>query len=44
MIGLDAFARIMRHPALEEIPLILETPDSDGWAEEIAMLYKFTEE
>jgi deoxyribonuclease-4 len=42
MIGIDAFAHIMRHPALEEIPLILETPDSDGWAEEIKMLYSFT--
>ncbi|NTW51972.1 MAG: deoxyribonuclease IV [Chlorobiaceae bacterium] len=39
MIGIEAFAHIMRHPALEEIPLILETPDSDGWAEEIKMLY-----
>lgn len=44
MIGLDAFAHIMRHPALEEIPLILETPNSDGWADEIAMLYSLTEE
>ncbi|NTW53676.1 MAG: deoxyribonuclease IV [Chlorobaculum sp.] len=44
MIGIDAFAYIMRHPALEELPLILETPDSDGWADEIAMLYSFTAE
>lgn len=43
MIGLEAFASIMRHPAFEEIPLILETPDSDGWAEEIRMLYGFTD-
>ncbi|AOS82933.1 deoxyribonuclease IV [Chlorobaculum limnaeum] len=43
MIGIDAFAHIMRHPALEEIPLILETPNAEGWAEEIAMLYSFTE-
>jgi deoxyribonuclease-4 len=42
MIGLDAFAYIMRHPTLEEIPLILETPDSDGWAKEIKMLYSLT--
>ncbi|HWQ25899.1 MAG TPA: deoxyribonuclease IV [Chlorobaculum sp.] len=41
MIGIDAFAHIMRHPALEEIPLILETPDAEGWAEEISMLYGF---
>ncbi len=44
MIGIDAFAHIMRHPALEEIPLILETPNAEGWAEEIAMLYGFTNE
>ena len=44
MIGLDAFARIMRHPALEEIPLILETPNADGWAEEIKMLYTLANE
>lgn len=44
MIGIDAFAHIMRHPALEEMPLILETPNAEGWAEEIAMLYGFTNE
>ncbi|NTU52708.1 MAG: deoxyribonuclease IV [Chlorobiaceae bacterium] len=43
MIGIDAFSYIMRHPKLEEIPLILETPDSDGWAEEIAMLYRLAD-
>jgi deoxyribonuclease-4 len=42
MIGIDAFAHIMQHPALEEIPLILETPDAEGWAEEISMLYGFS--
>jgi deoxyribonuclease-4 len=41
MIGIDAFAHIMQHPALDEIPLILETPDAEGWAEEISMLYGF---
>jgi deoxyribonuclease-4 len=44
MIGIDAFAHIMHHPALEEIPLILETPNAEGWPEEIAMLYSFTNE
>ena len=44
MIGIDAFAHIMSHPALEEIPLILETPNSDGWAEEIKMLYTLANE
>jgi deoxyribonuclease-4 len=44
MIGIEAFAHLMRHPALEEMPLILETPNPEGWAEEIAMLYGFVEE
>ena len=38
-IGLDAFARIVNHPALQNLPLILETPnDDDGWAAEIKLL------
>lgn len=38
-IGLDAFARIVNHPALCGLPFILETPnDDDGWAREIALL------
>ena len=43
MIGREAFEYLMRHPAMEEIPLILETPNAEGWAEEIAMLYSFIE-
>jgi len=43
-IGMDAFGCIMRHPLFEEMPLILETPDSDGWKEEIRMLYCLQEE
>ncbi len=42
-IGLEAFAHIMRHPSLEELPLILETPDSAGWPEEIRLLYLMQE-
>ncbi len=42
-IGPDAFKRIMNDPRLEEMPLILETPDDSIWAEEIAMLYGFVE-
>lgn len=39
MIGLEAFERIVRHPALQGLPFVLETPNDDaGWAEEIAML------
>lgn len=42
-IGAASFAHIMRHPALEEMPLILETPDAEGWAGEISMLKGFAE-
>ncbi len=38
-IGMEAFRYIMEHPACEEIPLILETPDSDQWSAEIRLLY-----
>lgn len=45
MIGLEAFRRIVRHPVLQDIPFILETPnDDEGWAREIAMLRKMAEE
>ena len=38
-IGTEAFVRIINHPALRELPFILETPNDDaGWAKEIAML------
>ena len=38
-IGLDALIHIIKHPALQEIPFILETPNDDaGWAEEIRIL------
>ena len=38
-IGLAAFARIVRHPALRELPFYLETPNElDGYAREIALL------
>jgi len=40
-IGLDAFERIVNHPALKDLVFILETPNDDqGWAKEIAMLRK----
>ena len=41
-IGLDAFKFIMQDPRFDDIPLILETPNSEIWAEEIEMLYSFT--
>lgn len=38
-IGLDAFARIVRHPLLQGLPLCLETPNElPGYAAEIALL------
>lgn len=43
-IGLEAFGRIVRHPALQGLPFILETPNDDtGWTQEIAMLRKMAE-
>ena len=39
-IGLDAFSRIVNHPAFRDKPFILETPQEDmaGYAREISML------
>ncbi|MBO5122317.1 MAG: deoxyribonuclease IV, partial [Oscillospiraceae bacterium] len=38
-IGLEAFARIVNHPALKGLPMVLETPnDLDGYGREIALL------
>ena len=38
-LGLDTFARILRHEALQALPCYLETPnDPDGYAAEIALL------
>ena len=38
-IGLDAFARIVNHPKLRDLPFYLETPcDLQGYREEIALL------
>lgn len=38
-IGLEAIVRVVNHPALRELPFLLETPnDLDGYAAEIAML------
>lgn len=41
-IGLDAFKRIVTHPALKDKPFVLETPNDDaGWTKEIALLRSF---
>ena len=42
-IGLETFRLIMNDTRFEEIPLILETPESELWAEEIALLYALME-
>ena len=38
-LGWNAFRWIMQDPRLDEIPLILETPEPDLWPEEIKALY-----
>lgn len=38
-LGLAPFKEIMNDPAMEEIPLILETVDETLWPEEIGLLY-----
>ena len=44
-IGQDAFARIVRHPALRGLPMVLETPNElHGYAEEIRLLQELAEE
>lgn len=43
-IGLEALARIVRHPALRELPFCLETPnDLEGYRREIALLRELAE-
>lgn len=42
-IGIDTFKWIMNDPRFDEMPLILETPNDEIWAEEIEMLYGFVE-
>ena len=37
-LGVEPFGYIMNDPRLKGIPLILETPDEDLWAEEIRLL------
>ena len=40
-IGLDALIRVINHPALKNLPFILETPnDMEGYKREIALLRK----
>lgn len=41
LIGLEAFRCIIQDPRTDHIPLILETPEEDRWAEEISLLRGF---
>lgn len=44
-IGFPAFERIVRHPHLQGLPFILETPnDEEGWAKEIEMLRRASQD
>ena len=40
LLGKELFMRMMRDPRFDGMPIILETPDTDKWAEEIAWLKK----
>ena len=40
-IGLPAFKALMQDKRVDNIPMILETPDESKWAEEINLLYSF---
>lgn len=44
-LGTEAFRRIVTHPALQGLPMVLETPNElPGYAREIALLKKLHEE
>jgi deoxyribonuclease-4 len=42
-MGLEPFRFIMEDPRHDDIPLILETPNSDRWAQEIRLLYQLAD-
>jgi len=42
-IGLDSFRFLMNDDRIDDIPMVLETIDSDIWDEEIKLLYSFVE-
>lgn len=42
-IGSEGFRWIMQDDRFDDIPMILETPNTERWPEEIAMLYKMVE-
>ncbi len=42
-LGWETLTQVVRDPRTDAIPLILETPDEEGWAAEIARLYELAE-
>jgi len=42
-IGMEGFRLIMQDERFDEIPMILETPNTERWPEEIRMLYAMTD-
>ncbi len=43
LLGIEPFRRIMNDPRFDNMPLILETPNTDLWEEEIRILYGLQE-
>lgn len=43
ILGIRCFELLMKDPRFDDIPLILETPDEEIWAEEISWLYSLQE-
>jgi len=43
LLGIEVFRRMMNDPRFDDMPMILETPDSDLWEEEISLLYSLVE-
>ena len=41
-VGAEVFARLMRDPRTDGIPMLLETPDESLWPEEIRTLYGYS--
>ncbi len=40
-LGIEVFKHIMQDSRIDEIPLVLETPDDSRWADEVKLLYSF---
>lgn len=41
LLGIDFFKRFMKDPRFDNMPIVLETPDENRWADEIALLRSF---